>query len=180
MSKNIVFRYVLAIIALLVIGMLLFSTPLFTQTGGKKLLIHMRTNIKKDDGPPCVGFNMALAGLKAGYQVEMLFDIEAAYNIKIFTDSKTDYERYTVPADLKALVKEQYPDFPMDKVKTYQDFLSVYHQLGVKITVNGTWNALTQVEKTVKGKEHIIPIAEPLSLKEMAAHIATADVYVAY
>ncbi|MGI0014391.1 MAG: hypothetical protein ACREBU_13255 [Nitrososphaera sp.] len=180
MSKHIMFRYASATIALFAIGMLLFSTPLFTQTSGKKMLIHMRANIKKDDGPPCVGFNMALAALKAGYQVEMLFDIEAAYNIKIFTDGKTDYERYTVPADLKALVKEQYPDFPIDKVKTYQDFLNVYHQLGVKITVNGTWNALTQIEKTVKGKEHIISIAEPLDLKEMIAHIAAADVYVAY
>jgi hypothetical protein len=65
-------------------------------------------------------------------------------------------------------------------VKTYQDFLNVYHQLGVKITVNGTWNALTQIEKTVKGKEHIIPIAEPLNLKEMTAHIAAAEVYIAY
>ncbi|MDZ7267648.1 MAG: hypothetical protein ONB48_16495 [candidate division KSB1 bacterium] len=44
-------------------------------------------------------------------------------------------------------------------MKTYQDFLNVYHRLGIKITVNGTWNALTQIEKTVKGKEHIIRLS---------------------
>jgi hypothetical protein len=65
-------------------------------------------------------------------------------------------------------------------VKTYQDFLTLYHQMGAKITVNGTWNALTQVEKTVKGKQNIIAIAEPLSLQEMTAHIAAANIYVAY
>jgi len=146
-----------------------------------RVLIHMRANIKKDDGPPCVGFNMALAALEAGYQVEMLFDVEASYNIKIFSgDGKTDFQRYTVPDKLKQLVMQQYPDFPIDRIKTYQDFLTVYHEMGMKITMNGTWNALTQIESTIKGKEHIIPIAEPLTLEEMMAHIAAADIYMAY
>ena len=159
-----------------------FSSPLPAQ-GKKKtnVLIHMRANIKKDDGPPCVGFNMALAALEAGYQVEMLFDVEASYNIKIFAgDGKTDFERYEVPDDLKQLVAQQYADFPIGRIKTYQDFLTVYHEMGMKITMNGTWNALTQIEKTITGKENIIAIAEPLTLQEMMAHIAAADVYLAY
>lgn len=162
-----------------------FTTSAFTSSaafaGEKTLLIHLRTNIKKDDGPPCVAFNLALAGLKAGFKVEMLFDGEAAYNLKIFNaDGKTDFERYTVPPDLKELITQQYPSFPMEKVKTYQDFLAVYHTMGALITVNGTWNALTQVEQTIKGKQHIPKIVEPLTLPEMIGHIARAQIYLAY
>ncbi|RME01457.1 MAG: hypothetical protein D6814_01470 [Calditrichaeota bacterium] len=168
------------ILAMLITAGLFYAQKLPAQKK-PKMLVHMRTNIKKDDGPPCVGFNMALSGLESGYDVEMLFDMEACYNLKIFEgDGKTDYQRYNVPDDLKQLIKQQYPDFPLDRVKTYQDFLTIYHEMGAKITMNGTWNALTKVENSIKGKEHIIPIAEPLTLDEMTQHFKQADVYLAY
>jgi len=175
-------RQLLVSVSIIVaLGMAFFpGLPLYGQTG-KKVLIHMQSNIKKDDGPPCVAFNMALAALRAGYRVEILFDVEASYNIKVFAgDGKTDYQRYEVPNDLRQLIRDQYPDFPLKRIRTYQDFLAVYHEMGATITMNGTWNALTQIERTIKGKENIIKIAEPLTLDEMMAHIAAADIYLAY
>ena len=50
----------------------------------------------------------------------------------------------------------------------------------MKVTVNGFWNALTDVEKTVKGKENIIASAQLLTLDEMMDHLAEAEIILEY
>jgi len=66
--------------------------------------VHVVSNIKKDDGPPCVAFDVSYANLMAGNRVEMFFDADAAWNLKqAEADGKNDFDRYDVPADLKQL-----------------------------------------------------------------------------
>jgi len=147
----------------------------------KTVLIHVVTNIKKDDGPPCVAFDMALTYVELGYKVEMLFDADAAWNLKLFgKDRKNDFDRYEVPADLKKLVTQQFKNDSFLKVKDFGEFLSYLSKKGVKIYVNGTWNVLTSVEKTLKGKENISAYLIPLTLKEMAEILSSANIYMRY
>lgn len=152
-----------------------------TAKSSQKILIHLVSNIKKEDGPPCVAFDVALTNLKLGKTVELLFDAEAAWNLKIdSSDGKNDLDRYAVPMDLKNLVNEQFHDSRILGLKNFGDFLEFLHKNGAEICVNGTWNALTGVEKSFNGKEHIPSFVEPIDLKELAEHINQSDVYYHY
>ncbi len=147
----------------------------------KTVLVHFVANIKKDDGPPCVAFDMAFANIMLGNKVVMLFDADAAWNLKLFEkDNKNDFDRYTIPADLKDLIEEQFKDNGLKKLKTFGDFLVYMKNMGAKIYVNGTWNVLTSVEKTIKGTTKMPEYAIPLTLKEMAKLINSADAYMRY
>lgn len=152
----------------------------YPGTSAKKVIIHLTTNIKKDDGPPCVAFDMALTNLKLGNKVEFLFDGEAAWNLKKSKDGKNDFDRYTIPEDLKKLLFEEFKDRSLMKLKTFGGFLEYLHNKGVKITVNGTWNVLTSVEKKIKDRTHIPSYVEPLTLKEMAEYINDSQINYKY
>lgn len=145
------------------------------------VLIHLVTNIKKDDGPPCVAFDIALTNLKLGKKVEFLFDSEAAWNLKrTEKDGKNDFDRYEVPKDLKELLIKQLNDSEISGVKNFGEFLAFLSKKGAKITVNGTWNVLTGVEKELKGKTKLPNFVEPLDLKELANHVNGSDIYYRY
>lgn len=174
-SKNIVHLIIIAF------ALLSFTNNYAAPPKGKTVFVHVISNIKTNDGPPCVAFDMAYANLMMGNKVEILFDADAAWNLKIVDkDKKNDFDRYEIPADLKKLVIEQFKDENINKLKTFGDFLSFMNKMGVKIYVNGTWNVLTSVEKTLKGKEKIPEYVTPLTLKEMTEVINTADVYMNY
>lgn len=162
-------------------ALLSFTNNFATPPKGKTVLVHVISNIKTNDGPPCVAFDMAYTNLMIGNKVEMLFDADAAWNIKIVDkDKKNDFDRYEIPADLKKLIYEQFKDENINKLKTFGDFLSFLEKKGATIYVNGTWNVLTSVEKTLKGKEQMPVYVTPLTLKEMADAVNSADVYMNY
>lgn len=167
---------------LAVIGITVVLIVGFTQNSqsGKKVLIHIVSDIKKNDGPPCVAVDVALTNLKLGNQVEVLFDADASWNLKKAADGKNDYDRYEVPADLKKLVNTQLNDPDILKLKNFGEFLQILTKKGAKITINGTWNVLTSVEKDVKGKSNMPFYVEPLNLKELVASINNANVYYRY
>lgn len=84
----------ISLVVLALAGVLLLynnsSTP---ARSNQKILIHLVTNIKKEDCPPCVAFDVALANLKLYGGVELLFDAEAAWNLKVdSTDGKNDFD----------------------------------------------------------------------------------------
>ena len=166
---------------IVVFAILSFTNNYAAQPKGEKILIHVISNIKTNDGPPCVAFDIAYTNLMMGNKVEILFDADAAWNLKLADkDKKNDFDRYEVPADLKKLVYEQFKDKKFNELKTFGDFLSFMKMKGVTVYVNGTWNVLTSVEKTLKGKEKMPAYVTPLTLKEMAEVINSADVYINY
>jgi predicted peroxiredoxin len=146
----------------------------------KKVLIHIVTDIKKDDGPPCVAVDVALTNIQLGNEVTVLFDANAAWNLKKSEDGKNDYDRYEVPADLKKLVNEQLNVKELSALKNFGEFLEMLHKKGAKIAVNGTWNVLTSVEKEVKGKTKMPDYVDPLNLKEMVQEINRSGTYYSY
>ncbi|PJA97665.1 MAG: hypothetical protein CO129_00295 [Ignavibacteriales bacterium CG_4_9_14_3_um_filter_34_10] len=176
MKKNIKYSYLIAAVVLI---SALFAGYIGSNGNSKKVIIHLVSNVKKADGPVCVAFDVALVNLKLGNKVEFLFDADAAWNLK-FTKGKNDFDRYEVPADLKKLVSEQVKDKSLLSVKNFEDFLKLLHDKGATISVNGTWNVLTSVEKEVKGKRNIPNYIEPITLQELASRINNADVYYSY
>lgn len=162
-----------------VITVIFFTASTYNSGSSKKVVIHLVSNVKNADGPVCVAFDVALVNLNLGNKVEFLFDADAAWNLK-FTKGKNDFDRYEVPADLKNLVSNQLKDKELLSVKNFGDFLKLLHDKGATISVNGTWNVLTSVEKEIKGKTKLPQYVEPLTLKELAEHINNADVYYRY
>jgi hypothetical protein len=171
----------LAIAALLLVGIVWYAKLTSANPKGHKVLIHVVSNIKKDDGPPCVAFDIAYANVVAGNQVELLFDSEAAWNLKrTDADGKSDFDRYEVPADLKQLVVAQLKEKDLLGVKDFGGFLELLSKKGALISVNGTWNVLTSVEKELKGKTKMPSYVNPLTLKEMVEHMNAAERYYRY
>lgn len=82
--------------------------------------------------------------------------------------------------DLKNLVNEQFHDSSILALKNFGEFLEFLHKNGAEISVNGTWNVLTGVEKSLMGKSHLPAFVEPLDLKELAEHINESDIYYHY
>ncbi len=164
----------------LIIAVSLFYGNSTNPVEKKKVLIHILSDIKKNDGPPCVAVDVALTNLELGNNVEVLFDADAAWNIKKSNDGKNDYDRYEVPADLKKLVNDQLKSPDVLKLKNFGEFLQMLHKKGAKITINGTWNVLTSVEKDVKGKTKMPDYVQPLALKELVSNINNSDVYYRY
>jgi len=152
-----------------------------SSSKGKKILVHVVSDIKKDDGPPCVAFDIVYANLMAGNRVEMLFDADAAWNLKrTETDGKNDFDRYDVPADLKQLLLTEFKNDEIQNLKNFGEFLALLSKRGAIISVNGTWNVLTSVEKEIKGKTKMPSFVEPLTLKEMVGHLNAAERYYRY
>lgn len=144
-------------------------------------MVHFVADIKKDDGPPCVAFDMSYTNIILGNKVILLFDADASWNLKLGEkDGKNDFDRYSIPVDLKALIYEQFKDNDLKKLRTFGDFLSYMKSKGAEIYVNGTWKVLTSVEKTIKGKTKMPEYVTPLTLKEMAKKINSADAYLRY
>jgi hypothetical protein len=85
-----------------------------------------------------------------------------------------------VPADLKQLVIAQLKEKDLQAVKDFGGFLELLSKKGVVITVNGTWNVLTSVEKELKGKTKLPSYVNPLTLKEMVEHMNAAEKYYRY
>jgi hypothetical protein len=165
----------------LLLGLITGDSVLRAESPGTKVLVHVVTNIKKDDGPPCVAFDIAYANVLAGNQVEILFDSEAAWNLKkTDADGKSDFDRYDVPLDLRQLVASQLGDKDLLQVKTFGAFLELLARKGAVITVNGTWNVLTSVERDLKGKTKMPSVVTPLTLKEMVEHMNSAEKYYRY
>lgn len=79
MKKNV---FGIGLCLAVVAGMMIFSGVSGEAASDKRLLIHYKTGFDKDDNQACVAFNMATAGLRAGYKVEFLFDASGVFDLQ--------------------------------------------------------------------------------------------------
>jgi hypothetical protein len=97
---------------------------LFLTTGGeagtgKRLLIHYKTGFDKDDNQACVAFNVALAGLRAGYKVEFLFDASGVFDLQ---NGDPSAGRSSVPSSRPASTPASRPSsIPASRPATEED-----------------------------------------------------------
>ncbi len=90
-------KFNLSFFFIIAVALLYASTSYTASPKGKTVLIHVISNIKTNDGPPCVAFDMAYANLMMGNKVEILFDADAAWNLKIVDkDKKNDYKIFII------------------------------------------------------------------------------------
>lgn len=58
------------------------SLPEPAEAAGRKVLFHLQTGITQDDNPMCAAFNVALAAVESGDEVEMFFDAGAVFDLQ--------------------------------------------------------------------------------------------------
>ncbi len=171
-------------LVLSMLGLLVLLAPPSTSVGSDskttKVFVHLTANFKDNDGPVCVAFNAAWQALREGSDVEIFFDQDAAYGIKQWEPGKTDLGLYPLPDRIKELLVATFQMKREALPVNYQEYLAMLHKQGARVTVNGFWNALTQIEETIKGRKNILPYAEPLTLQEFLAHRKEADVYLKF
>ena len=137
-------------------------------------------NFKENDAPVCVAFNAARQALCDGHTVVIFFDQEATYGIKQWEPGKTDLGLYLLPERINGLLLESFGGERSELPANYQEYLQQLHEAGARITANGFWNALTEVEDTIKGRENILPFVEPLTLAEMLKLRQAATIYLKF
>ncbi len=147
---------------------------------GQRVLVHLKTGFQQDDNQPCVAFNVALAALMQGAQVEMLFDAGAVVDLKIYQGKPTSLA-YELPEKLKTILQAQFPEPKKENFpRTYQELLHWLHGKGVQVTFNGSLAQLTSLSNGVHDVGQLEPIARPLSLVEMLRHRQRANLYLVY
>ncbi|MEE9271407.1 MAG: hypothetical protein V3V49_14230 [Candidatus Krumholzibacteria bacterium] len=158
----------------------LLLTSAGASFAAESVFIHLTANFKEDDGPVCVAFNASRQALRSGDKVEIFFDQEATWGIKQWEPGKTDLGLYPLPERINDLLLETFGGDRAALPANYQEYLQQLQEEGARITTNGFWNALTEVEKSVKGRENILSFVEPITLAEMLQHRRATTVYLKF
>jgi hypothetical protein len=146
----------------------------------ENVFIHLTANFKENDGPVCVAFNTAWQALHDGDSVTLFFDQDAAYGLKQWEPDRTDLSLYPLPERIKDLLSESFGVARETLPQDYQQYLKFLSQQGAHLVVNGFWNALTEVEATIRGREHILGYVEPVTLGEMLTLRKAATLYMRF
>lgn len=144
----------------------------------KRFLIHVKTSLDKDDAQICVAPNVALAALRKGDEVTLLFDGSAVTSVKrgsLFSPDKTAMDKAELPARERRALAEQF-EIPLEKIPhDYGEYLGFLKQKGAKLLINRTMMLLYKIEP-----DEIDSNLSPISLDELVETIKEADVYIAY
>ncbi len=164
----------LLILSFALLSMLVATLP---AHAAEDVFLHLTADFKTDDGPVCVAFNMAWQALRDGDRVTLFFDQKAAFGLKQWAPGRTDLSLYPLPEKIKDLLVETFDVSRESLPENYQSYLAFLRHKGARVTTNGFWNALTEVETTVKGKEHILDFVEPITLEEALEARRQASLY---
>ncbi|CCQ90135.1 exported hypothetical protein [Nitrospina gracilis 3/211] len=147
----------------------------FTQ---KHFLIHVKTSLDEDDAQICVAPNVALAALRKGHRVTLLFDGSAVTSVKKggwFGADQTPMDKAALPERERMTLSEQ---FGMDLSRIpsdYGEYLAFLKSEGADLKINRTMMLLYKIEP-----EDIDSNLTPIMLSEMLEIIQNADHYLVY
>ncbi len=149
------------------------------QATGKVFLIHAKTSLKLDDAQICAVPNVAMAALRKGYQVVILFDASGITAIKkggFWGGENTPLDKARLPDRERRTLAAQF-GIAIDSVPhdygEYVRFLK--NRYGVSLYANRTMMLLYKI-----GEGEIDSAVTPVGLEKMVEILESASVYVAY
>jgi len=144
----------------------------------RHFLIHVKTSLDEDDAQICVAPNVALAALKQGNTVTLLFDGSAVTSVKkggFFSPDKTPMDRADLPERERQALAEQF-QLSLEQIpRNYGEYLNFLKEMGADLRIHRTMMLLYKIDP-----EAIDPNLKPASLPEMIELIKQADIYMAY
>nr|WP_246325437.1 DsrE family protein [Dissulfurirhabdus thermomarina] len=119
-----------------------------------------------------------MAALAKGYRVVVLFDASGVTLVRrggLFGGDRTPLDKARLPERERRTLAAQFGLAPGDVPRDYGAYFHELARRGVRLVANRTMMLLYKI-----GEDEIDPGVKPVSLSEMAALFAQADVYVAY
>ncbi|MGP0628805.1 hypothetical protein ACTRW9_03780 [Nitrospina sp. 32_T5] len=144
----------------------------------KHFLIHVKTSLDEDDAQICVAPNVALAALRKGHRVTLLFDGSAVTSVKKggwFGSDQTPMDKAALPERERVTLAEQF-GMNLNRIPhDYGEYLAFLKSEGADLKINRTMMLLYKIEP-----EDIDSNLRPILLSEMIEIIQKADHYLVY
>jgi hypothetical protein len=145
------------------------------------MLVHIKTDLAKDDAQICVAYNVIWAAIEKGYKVNVLIDASAVNTYKKNWRGKNKLEEYKIPENLRKELSKQFNIALTNIPKTYGEYLNFLHRKGAKFYINGAMLVVSGISKTYGDIEHIsADFFTPVSIGEMINLVEQSDKYIAY
>ena len=166
---------------LAVLLVLFLALSQLTWSADKTMLIHLKTDLAKDDAQICVAYNIIWGALKEGNKVNVLIDASAVNTYKKGWRGKDKLEDYKIPQRLRRELARQFKISLNNTPATYGEFLDILHKEGAQFYVNGAMLVLNKISKSFGDMTNIsAKFFQPITLREIAKLINQADSYIAY
>jgi len=160
---------------------MLLSLPQVSWAQEKIMLIHVKTDLGKDDAQICVAYNMVWAALEAGYETNVLIDASAVNTYKKGWRGKDKLEGYKMPENLRKELSRQFGVSLNNMPATYGEYLKFLHKKGARFYINGAMLVVSGISKAYGDMSNISAnIFIPVTISEMANLISRSDRYAAY
>lgn len=147
----------------------------------RSVLIHVKTALSLDDAQICAAPNVALASLKAGHKVTLLFDASAVtsitkgYGWRRRFSSTSAMDRAKLPERERRSLSEQL-GVPLEQVPhDYGEYLGFLKGKGVEIYGNKTMMLLYNIDPAKTA-----PAVVPVGLEKMVELFNAADRTIVY
>lgn len=170
-----------SISAILIMGFVFLTLPYLSWAEEDTLLVHLKTDLKKDDAQICVAYNVIWAAIEDGLQVNVLIDASAVNTYKKGWRGKDKLEGYKMPESLRNELARQFEVSLDDVPKTYGEYLKLLHEKGAKFYINGAMLVVSKISRTYGDMSRFsVDFFTPVTLKEMIDLIKQAGSYIAY
>lgn len=166
---------------LLILFLLWISSALFTQEQKESYVVHIKTDLSKDDAQICVAYNFIQAALKNGYSVSVIIDASAVNTYKRGWRGRDKLEKYKLPDRLRQELAREF-NIPTDKVpRTYGEYLSYLIEQGAKFYINGAMLVVSGISKQYADTSKLsMEVFKVIDFKEIVKMISSSDHYVVY
>ena len=145
------------------------------------MLIHIKTDLDKDDAQICVAYNVIWAAIEGDYKVNVLIDASAVNTYKKGWRGKDSLEGYKLPDNLREGLSNQFNVTLNSVPETYGEYLDFLHKKGAKFYINGAMLVVSGISKTYGDMSQFsTDIFTPVTLQEMINLMKEADFYFAY
>ena len=106
----------------------LLSVAQLSRAEEKTLLVHMKTDLAKDDAQICVAYNVIWAAIEKGYKVNVLIDASAVNTYKKGWRGKNKLEGSKLPENLRKERSRQFQNPLGNITKNYGEYLDLLHK----------------------------------------------------
>lgn len=166
------------ILSFVLVFILLFSVS-FAQ---EKYIVHIKTDLSKDDAQICVAYNVILSALNKGYNVSAIIDASAVntYKKKTFRDYDS-LERYKIPERLRVELYNQFNLKKENVPKTYGEYLDLLIEKGANFYINSTMMVLAKVSEDFNDSNSLSnPNFKIITVDDIVDIVKDSDHYIVY
>ena len=148
----------------------------------RRVLIHIKTSLQRDDAAIFVAYNQIWAALAEGLEVRVLVDANAVHIYeKGGVNGWEDLEGHRLPESLRKILAQDF-GVPVAQIpRTYGEYLRMLRDKGAKFYVNSEMLVRAKIEPALGKTENLgPPFFTPVGPREMFRLWREAHLYMVY